>query len=120
MLSQVLQQKFNVSSFLLATSKFLGDLFQRKTLSRRSFASNIGYIDILCVTVEYIQGNTITRVPSLMAKHITSQDNILIRGRSECRKGLSETAKPVENCLRQTMTFKASAQTGATEFSKEK
>jgi hypothetical protein len=55
-----------------------------------------------------------------MVKHITSQYSILIRGRSECRKGLSETAKPVENCLRQTMIFRASAQTGATEFSKEK
>jgi len=56
----------------------------------------------------------------LMVKHITSQDNILIRGRSECRKGLSESAKVVENCSCQTMIFKASAQKDATEFSKEK
>jgi hypothetical protein len=55
-----------------------------------------------------------------MVKHITSQGNILIRGRSECRKGLSESVKLVEDCSCQTMIFKASAQTGATEFSKEK
>jgi hypothetical protein len=55
-----------------------------------------------------------------MVKHINSQDNILIRGRSECRKGLSESVRLVEDCSCQTMTFKASAQTGATEFSKEK
>jgi len=56
----------------------------------------------------------------LMVKHITSQDSILIRGRSECRKGLSESVKVVENCSCQTMIFKASAQKDATEFSKEK
>jgi hypothetical protein len=55
-----------------------------------------------------------------MVKHITSQDNILIRGRSECRKGLSEIVELVENCSCRTMIFKASAQKGATEFSKEK
>jgi len=55
-----------------------------------------------------------------MVKHITSQDNILIRGRSECRKGLSESVKLVENCSCQTMIFKASAQKDVTEFSKEK
>jgi hypothetical protein len=33
----------------------------------------------------------------LMTKHITSQDSFLIRGRSECRKGLSESVKVVEN-----------------------
>jgi len=55
-----------------------------------------------------------------MVKHITSQFNILIRGRSECRKGLSESVKVVENFSCQTMIFKASAQKGATEFSKEK
>jgi hypothetical protein len=56
----------------------------------------------------------------LTVKYITSQDNILIRGRSECRKGLSESVKVVENCSCQTMIFKASAQKDATEFSKEK
>jgi hypothetical protein len=57
---------------------------------------------------------------SARAKHITSQDNFLIGGRSECRKGLSESVKVVENCSCQTMIFKASAQKDATEFSKEK
>ncbi len=56
----------------------------------------------------------------LMVKHITSQDSFLIRGRSECRKGLSESVKVVENCSCQTMIFKASAQTGATMCSEEK
>jgi len=56
----------------------------------------------------------------LMVKHITSQDSFLIRGRSECRKGLSESVKVVENCSCQTMIFKASAQTGATMSSEEK
>jgi len=55
-----------------------------------------------------------------MVKHLTSQDDILIRGRSECRKGLSRSAKLVEKYSCQTMIFKASAQKGATEFSKEK
>jgi hypothetical protein len=55
-----------------------------------------------------------------MARHITSQDDILTEGRSECRKGLSESAKLVETSSCQTMIFKASAQKGATEFSKEK
>jgi len=55
-----------------------------------------------------------------MVKHITSQDSFLIRGRSECRKGLSESVKVVENCSCQTMIFKASAQTGATMSSEEK
>jgi hypothetical protein len=55
-----------------------------------------------------------------MARHITSQDDILIRGRSECRKGLRESVKLVETSSCQTMIFKASAQKGATEFSKEK
>jgi hypothetical protein len=55
-----------------------------------------------------------------MVKHITGQDNILIGGRSECRKGLSESVKLVEDCSCQTMIFKASAQTGATTFSEEK
>jgi hypothetical protein len=32
-----------------------------------------------------------------MVKHITSQDSFLIRGRSECKKGLSESVKVVEN-----------------------
>jgi hypothetical protein len=40
--------------------------------------------------------------------------------RSECRKGLSESVKVVENCSCQTMIFKASAQTGATMSSEEK
>lgn len=56
----------------------------------------------------------------LLVKHITSQDSFLIRGRSECRKGLSESVKVVENCSCQTMIFKASAQTGATVSSEEK
>jgi hypothetical protein len=60
------------------------------------------------------------RQPSPKVKHITSQDNFLIGGRSECRKGLSESVKVVENCSCQTMIFKASAQKDATEFSKEK
>ena len=61
------------------------------------------------------------RQPSPMVKHITSQGNILIRGRrSECRKGLSESVRVVEDCSCLTMIFKASAQTDATEFSKEK
>jgi hypothetical protein len=55
-----------------------------------------------------------------MVKHITSQDGFLIRGRSECRKGLSESVKVVENCSCLTMIFKASAQTGATMSSEEK
>jgi hypothetical protein len=55
-----------------------------------------------------------------MVKYIASHDNILIRGGSECRKGLSGSVKLVENCSCQTMIFKASAQKGATEFSKEK
>jgi hypothetical protein len=55
-----------------------------------------------------------------MLEHITSQDNFLIEGRSECKKGPSESVKVVEKCSCQTMIFKASAQTGATEFSKEK
>jgi hypothetical protein len=56
-----------------------------------------------------------------MVKHITSQGNILIRGRrSECRKGLSESVRVVEDCSCLTMIAKASAQTGAAEFSKEK
>jgi len=55
-----------------------------------------------------------------MVKYIASQDNIRIGGRSECKKGLSESVKLVEDCSCQTMIFKASAQTGATEFSKEK
>jgi hypothetical protein len=49
-----------------------------------------------------------------MVKHVTSPDSFLIRGRSECRKGLSENVKFVENCSCQTTIFKASAQTGAT------
>jgi hypothetical protein len=56
----------------------------------------------------------------LMVKHITSQDSFLIRGRSECRKGLSENVKVVENCSCLTTIFKASAQTGATISSEEK
>ena len=56
----------------------------------------------------------------LMVKYIASHDNILIRGGSECRKGLSGSVKLVENCSCQTMIVKASAQKGATEFSKEK
>jgi hypothetical protein len=55
-----------------------------------------------------------------MVKHITSQDNLLIRGRSERRKGLSESVKVVETYSCQTMIFKASAQTGATMSSEEK
>jgi hypothetical protein len=55
-----------------------------------------------------------------MVKRITGQDNILIRGRSECRKGLSGSVKLVEDCSCQTMIFKASAQIGATAFSEEK
>jgi hypothetical protein len=55
-----------------------------------------------------------------MVKHLTSQDEILTGGRSECRKGLSRSVKLVENCSCQTMIFKASAQKGATEFSKKK
>ena len=49
----------------------------------------------------------------LMGKHVTSQDSFLIRGKSECRKGPSESAKFVENCSGPTMIFKASAQTSA-------
>jgi hypothetical protein len=56
----------------------------------------------------------------LMVKHITSQDSFLIRGRSECRKGLSESVKVVKNCSIPTMIFKTSAQTGATMSSGEK
>jgi len=56
----------------------------------------------------------------LMVKHVTSQDRFLIRGRSECRKGLSESVKFVGNCSCQTMIFKASAQTGAIIFSEAK
>ena len=56
----------------------------------------------------------------LMVKHITSQDSFLSRGRSECRKGLSESVKFVGNCSCQTTIFKASAQTGATISSEEK
>jgi hypothetical protein len=56
----------------------------------------------------------------LMVKHITSQDSFLIRGRSECRKGLSESVKVVGNCSGPTMIFKASAQTGATMSSEAK
>jgi hypothetical protein len=56
----------------------------------------------------------------LIVNHITSQDSFLIRGRSECRKGLNESVKVVENCSYQTMIFKASAQTGATMSSEEK
>jgi hypothetical protein len=55
-----------------------------------------------------------------MDKHITCQDNIRFRERSVWWKALSESAKLGESCLCQTMIFKASAQTGATEFSKEK
>jgi len=55
-----------------------------------------------------------------MVKHITSQDSFLIRGRSECKKGLSESAKVVENCSCQTVIFKAFAQTGATMSSEAK
>jgi hypothetical protein len=55
-----------------------------------------------------------------MVRHLTSQDDILIRRRSKCRKGLSESVKLVETSSCQTMIFKASAQKGATEFSKEK
>jgi len=55
-----------------------------------------------------------------MVKYMVSQDNILIRGGSECRKGLGESVKLVETCSCQTMIFKASAQTGATTFSEEK
>jgi hypothetical protein len=55
-----------------------------------------------------------------MVKHVTSQDSFLIRGRSECRNGLSENVKVVENCSGQTMIFKASAQTGATMSSEAK
>jgi hypothetical protein len=56
----------------------------------------------------------------LMVKHVTSQDSFLIRGRSECRKELSESVKFVGNCSCQTMIFKASAQTGATMSSEAK
>ena len=56
----------------------------------------------------------------VMVKYVTSQDSFLIRGRCECRKGLSESVNVVENCSCQTMIFKASAQTGATIFSEEK
>jgi hypothetical protein len=55
-----------------------------------------------------------------MVKHLTSQDNILTEGRSECRKGPSESVNLAETCSRQTMIIKASAQTGATMFSEEK
>jgi len=55
-----------------------------------------------------------------MVKHITSQDSLLIRGRIECKKGLSENVKVVENCSCQTMIFKASAQTGAIMSSEAK
>jgi hypothetical protein len=55
-----------------------------------------------------------------MVKHITSQDSFLIRGRSECRKGLSVNVKVVENCSCQKMIFKVSAQTGAIIFSEKK
>jgi hypothetical protein len=55
-----------------------------------------------------------------MVKHITSQGSFLIRGRSECRKGLSESVKVVENCSCPTMIFKVAAQTGATMSSEEK
>jgi hypothetical protein len=55
-----------------------------------------------------------------VVEHITSQDSFLIRGRSECRKGLSESAKFVENCSGPTMIFKASAQKGATIVSEAK
>jgi hypothetical protein len=55
-----------------------------------------------------------------MVKHLTSQDDILIWGRSECTKRLSGSVKLVETCSCQTMIFKASAQTGATTFSEEK
>jgi hypothetical protein len=55
-----------------------------------------------------------------MVEHLTSQDDILIRGRSECRKGLSRSVKLVGEYSCQTMIFKASAQKGATEFSKER
>jgi len=41
-------------------------------------------------------------------------------GRSECRKGLSRSAKLVGTYSCQTMFFKSSAQKGATEFPKEK
>ena len=56
----------------------------------------------------------------LMVKDITNQDNSLIGGRSERRKGLNESVKVVENYSCQTMIFKASAQTGATMSSEEK
>ena len=55
-----------------------------------------------------------------IVKHITSQDSFLIRGISECKKGLSENVKVVENCSRQATIFKASAQTGAIIFSEAK
>jgi hypothetical protein len=55
-----------------------------------------------------------------MVKHITSRDSFLIRGRSECRKGLGENVKVVGNCSGPTMIFKASAQTSATMSSEEK
>jgi hypothetical protein len=51
---------------------------------------------------------------------MTSQDNLLIRGRSECRKGPNESVKAVENCSCPTMIFKASAQTDAIMSSEEK
>jgi hypothetical protein len=56
----------------------------------------------------------------LMVKHIISQDSFLIRERSECRKGLSESVKFVENCSGPTMIFKASAQTGVIISSEKK
>jgi hypothetical protein len=55
-----------------------------------------------------------------MVKHIASQDNMLTRGRSEFRKGLTESVKVVENCSCQTMIFKASAQTSVIMSSEEK
>jgi hypothetical protein len=55
-----------------------------------------------------------------MVKHVTSQDSFLIRGKSECRKGPSESAKFVENCSGPTMIFKASAQTGVIISSEKK
>jgi hypothetical protein len=55
-----------------------------------------------------------------MVKRITSLDTFLIRGRSECRKGLGENVKFVGNCSGPTTIFKASAQTGATIFSEAK
>jgi hypothetical protein len=55
-----------------------------------------------------------------MVKHIISQDSFLIRGKSEYRKGPSESAKFVENCSGPTMIFKASAQTGVIISSEKK